>query len=521
MGLASLNSESDRELSPVNERLLKEYEQQCSETSSRASSARPVGRPPKAQKGTSVNARDKAHGRTQLHRAASKGDLERVMALVERGADVTILDNAGVSALHDACLKGNAKVTAFLLSKGAPINARDCEGDYPLLDAAQNDHYEVCQLLLEAGANPTLRNTAGCSALSEAEEGRVKELLRKYSDKFDAPGQNRMKISDIVDAQQSETPHSPQRSARIRASHLSVDGRGARSVDRLGRDQLHNFVLEGEDELTEQWLEIIQETDFQDHEGDTPLHTAARLGNAYVVGLLLDKHAKVDIRNKLGSTALHEACRKVRNREVVSLLLEAGASILTKDGKEQTPLDVAIDTSGQDASETRSLEQALERERQEQRSKEKRRLLKAEQLSRRSSASSCQSPKLECEESMTPRKKRKYTRRQIPDDSEQAESAGISLTLQTTQPLEIVKTVTPAQAPFELPTFLTELKTHGPPRQLDSSVRGEPLPSKQEKKAATEQALLQMGRDLAAAMNKQSELLSQVLAGIQQLVQDK
>jgi ankyrin repeat protein len=449
--------------------------------------------------------------------------VERVKALFEQGADVSILDNAGVSPLHDACLKGNAEVARLLLEKGAPINARDCQGDYPLLDAAQNDHLEVCRVLLEAGANPTLRNIAGSSALSEAEEGPVKDLLRQYSSKFDAPGQNRMKISDIVE----DVPVSPQRSARIRSSHVKVDRRGARSVDHLGRDQLHNFVLEGEDELTEEWLEIVQETDFQDYEGDTPLHSAARLGNAHITGLLLDNNAKVDIQNKQGATALHEACSRSRNREVILLLLDAGASVLVHNNKQQTPLDVAMEVSGPEASETRLLEQSTHREHQERESKDRRRLLKAENVNRRrSSGSSCRSPKHEREESITPRKRRKNRQIAYEDDEDEPTSAtvesgttGLTMTLETAQPLQVVKRITPAKTPSELPTFLTELKTHGLPRQQDSSVRGEPLPPKQDKRA-TERALIQMGRELMTAMNKQSELLAQVLAGLQQLVQE-
>ena len=471
---------SEDELSEVDERFLDKDELLLPDIGRTKQSGRP-----KVLKTTGVNARDKAHGRTALHKASAKGDLSRVTDLIARGADVLMLDNAGVSPLHEAATKGHAEVVRYLLSKGAPASVRDIEGDYPLLDAAQNDHLEVCEILLENDANPTLQNTKGCSALSEAEEGPVKDLLRQYSDKFESPGQNRMKISDIV-AIDTSTSHAIR--ARPRLSQINLDANGARIVDENGRDQLHLYVLDDEDELVEQFLEI-QDGDFQDHFGDTPLHSAARLGNAHICGLLLDHRAGLSIRNKKGNTPLHEAAYKSRNRAVIVALLDAGASAISKNNDDLMPWQVAANEIAPKCAEANLLQKSAEKEGTKLEAREKKRAIKREKRERMETESTRTSP------AVSPHVARERgsidstsTQEPVavtppvpviavtPIPTEMTKPNDISMTVATTAPPQIVtstQTVT-AKSGRSSTQFLTELRTGI--SQIDSSVRGSPLP---------------------------------------------
>lgn len=56
--------------------------------------------------------RRNARGETPLHVAAAKGALERVRSLVEAGADVNAVDNAGWTPLHEAVIRGHVEVSA-------------------------------------------------------------------------------------------------------------------------------------------------------------------------------------------------------------------------------------------------------------------------------------------------------------------------------------------------------------------------------------------------------------------------
>lgn len=457
-----------------------------------------------------INARDKTHGRTALHKAASKGNVEKMIELIhDKGAIVDITDNAGVTPLHDACTQGHSDAVIYLIKMGAMISPRDCEGDYPLLDASQNDNEVICRILLEAGANPNIQNTKGESALSEAEEGPVKDLLRQYSSRFESPGQNVMRINDLLTIDKTslaERPvSSPQRLERIRqrSSRLNIDSQGARKVDINGRDQLHQYVVEEDDDLVEQFLDI-QDCNYQDNYGDTPLHSAARSGNAHICGLLLQNGAKLTVKNKRGNTALHEACYRLKNKEVLKALLDAGASSLTKNYDSRTPAQIATIETGADTDEARLLEKTAELERVKSSMKRKKRISKRDpnvsaSESARSSPKStpAQSPNLPRNESTTPGQPEALqqkalgasTQTSISDPVQSADLSRDERHLDLTDAQEIATSIATSasfgiisptiQKPSSgLPTtqFLTGFRSNCALSHNDSSVRGSPLP---------------------------------------------
>jgi uncharacterized protein len=70
----------------------------------------------------------------ELHRAAEAGDLEKVVALVEQGADVNAFAeedtyNEIFTPLHCAAKSGSLPVVAFLVRHGADVNAQPEEGE--------------------------------------------------------------------------------------------------------------------------------------------------------------------------------------------------------------------------------------------------------------------------------------------------------------------------------------------------------------------------------------------------------
>lgn len=74
--------------------------------------------------------------------------------------------------------------------------------------------------------------------------------------------------------------------------------------------------------------------------GRTPLMSAMQACNERVVALLLAKGAKVDLSDREGWTALHHAASKGK-KDIVELLLNAGADFMAKDFMGRTPAAIA------------------------------------------------------------------------------------------------------------------------------------------------------------------------------------
>lgn len=76
--------------------------------------------------------------------------------------------------------------------------------------------------------------------------------------------------------------------------------------------------------------------------GNTPLHNAARTGDAGCVENLLKADAKIALKNVNGSLPLHHACYCGQpNLAVVKLLVEAGSDVNERDEQGCTPLIIA------------------------------------------------------------------------------------------------------------------------------------------------------------------------------------
>lgn len=93
---------------------------------------------------------------------------------------------------------------------------------------------------------------------------------------------------------------------------------------------LHRAAYWGYDDAIIELLEMGDDIDEVDAQGETPLHKAARLGNLVAAKVLIEHGANPDRQNALGLSPLHWAALTGR-LEVVELLMESGANPHVRD----------------------------------------------------------------------------------------------------------------------------------------------------------------------------------------------
>jgi ankyrin repeat protein len=91
-------------------------------------------------------------GRSEIHDAAKRGDLEKVKALLKDNPNlVSSRDTNGWMPLHAAASNGHKDVVELLLANKAEVNAKNTNGATPLHLAASAGHKDVAELLRQHG----------------------------------------------------------------------------------------------------------------------------------------------------------------------------------------------------------------------------------------------------------------------------------------------------------------------------------------------------------------------------------
>lgn len=316
-------------------------------------------------RGADVRARDEPRGQTALHLAAQYGHTSVAALLVARGADV---DAAGMrdgrTPLHDAVfglagtsdLEGRVAVATLLLSHGANINARaKGSGRTPLDEAAsasgnQANSQRMTQLLLAAGATVNTRDASGVPTLQQAasrgDVAGVRLLLDRGADPNvagrdttplgAAAYEGHVEVVQLLLARGAEAnPTLPASRMEGNGAPLAMALARARGVPTADSERRR---LEVAGLLLDRGAEI----DARDRQDRTVLHATAFRGHLRAVELLLAHGATIDPVDALGQTPLHLAVRE-GHVAVAARLLDKGADVGLRAGDGKTALDLAGD----------------------------------------------------------------------------------------------------------------------------------------------------------------------------------
>ncbi|XP_061225532.1 ankyrin repeat domain-containing protein 31 [Neopsephotus bourkii] len=153
----------------------------------------------KSGAGRKLTIKRTAKGETQLHVAARRGNLSLVKTLISSGISVNEQNSAGWTAIHEASNRGFTEVILELLKAGANVNSRSLDGILPIHYAVSGNYLEAVRVLLQHGANPCERSNSGKSALDEAHDDKMSELLRSYCAMDSLPPVDTVEVTGMRD----------------------------------------------------------------------------------------------------------------------------------------------------------------------------------------------------------------------------------------------------------------------------------------------------------------------------------
>ena len=198
------------------------------------------------------------------------------------------VDEDGCPPLHNACQYGNSALAESLLAKGADVLRRSKAGNAPIHIACMNRHLKCLKVLLDCSrCDANQRNADGERAL---------DILCKMG-KFEDRHVEFLRVLVRCDINQA-------RSTGVTPLHIACKNSNVHVIQLLLKENC-NYV------------------NVLDNHGDTPLHIAVESVKRTVemVKCLLEIHTcNPNLKNKLGYTPLHVACR-LNNMEVIDMLI--------------------------------------------------------------------------------------------------------------------------------------------------------------------------------------------------------
>jgi ankyrin repeat protein len=216
--------------------------------------------------------------------------------------------------------------------------ARDENGNTPLHRAAGDGSQRIVELLLAQGADVNARNKDGQTPLDLAAD------MSSYVVTFEMSGPG-LNDPDVETARRRiENPKSYALGKLLIAHGADVNA----PPDGEGRTPLLVASAASNEDLAELLVQKGARVKVKEPDGTTPLHYAAFSGEHRLAGTLIANGAPVSARGFRGTTPLHLAAMR-GDEDMVKLLVANGADVNARDDNGYTPVHAAAGTGSTDA----------------------------------------------------------------------------------------------------------------------------------------------------------------------------
>ncbi|XP_055387350.1 serine/threonine-protein phosphatase 6 regulatory ankyrin repeat subunit A isoform X6 [Condylostylus longicornis] len=277
--------------------------------------------------GADVHVRGGPLHETPLHIAARVKDGDRcALMLLKSGAGPNLTTDDGWTPVHVAAKNGNLATLMLLLEdKGDPLSKSNI-GETPLHLACRNCHPEIVKHLID-----TVKETRGA------------EMASKYINKLNDEGATALHYACQITKEDVKIPESDKQIVKTlieNGADVSVQTKAANET------AFHFCAVAGNNDVLTEMISHMNPTDIQkalnrqSSVGWTPLLIACHRGHMELVNTLLSNHARVDVFDIEGRSALHLAAER-GYLQVCDALLTNKAFINSKSRVGRTALHLA------------------------------------------------------------------------------------------------------------------------------------------------------------------------------------
>lgn len=289
---------------------------------------------------------------------SNNSEIEIIKLLVNRGADVNLKNEYGVSPLHKAILLGSPEIVELLVDKGANVNDEKWYGFFPLHDAVMENNVDIVKILVHSGAKIDVFNWQNNTPLDLAFQKKnieiVRILLAKNTEKIifentiNIINENYSHekklylIKKLFEMNNWEIENNIIILKELEINCIDIfeyvyqNGISEKEVNQNTEDVLFFAIKNDLTEIVKFLTKLNYGIDYRDENGNSILHYAYFYNKEYI-NYFLDLGISPDVQNVFGTTILHLAVDS-GNIDIINNLLKYNANINIQNAIGETPL---------------------------------------------------------------------------------------------------------------------------------------------------------------------------------------
>ncbi|XP_065831398.1 uncharacterized protein [Oscarella lobularis] len=263
-------------------------------------------------------------GSTALMLACEKGHLSTVRILCSYGCDVNVKDQIGRTAFHIASFNGHSDVVKYIVNNcSVNVNEKTNNGSTALRLACQKDNLSTVQFLFSNQCDATAKSQLGWTALHDASCNGHSSIVEYLVNNC------------ALDVDERTNDGWTALMLACRGGHISsVQFLCSVPCDvnvknQKGWTALHVASFNGRTDIVKYLVGkcAVNNVDEQAIDGSTALILACEKGHLSTVKLLCSNRCDVNVKEKIGWTALHVASFNGHSAIVAYLISSCAASV--------------------------------------------------------------------------------------------------------------------------------------------------------------------------------------------------
>ena len=265
--------------------------------------------------------------------AVTKGDLEWVKILVERGASIKKKINpGGDTALHISIAKGYDSITKFLVAKGVNVNALNKSRQSGLYLAALGGNVEIAALLIDKGAD--LEHKAGILGYTPL----VASVVRNHLSMVEFLVSRGADVNAEINEKETGLLFAAYHGFVEIVDVLIQNGADLKHKNEEGMDSLMQSVLENHLSTAKLLVAYGANVNTSNNYNASALFVAAENGYVEIAELLIQREAWLEQKEQeFGRNPLIQSVI-FNHPSMVQLLLRHGANVNATDNNHQSAL---------------------------------------------------------------------------------------------------------------------------------------------------------------------------------------